>query len=142
MAEYKALYDGLKAAGVGLAAISVDPPERAAPMKAELGLPFPILCDSDRKLITEWGLLNEKEMGGIAFPAVFAIDREMTVRFRSLDKTAARADASQVSAIAKEVMQSGAPANGEVERRKLRPGMLFVRALVNALRRGVRTPRS
>jgi len=84
-------------------------------------------------------LLNAKEMGGIAFPAVFLIDRELTVRFRSVDKTTSRAETGQVTAIVKAVTQ-GASAP-EVERRKLRPGMMFLRAAANALRRGVLTRR-
>ncbi len=121
-----------------MAAISADDPARAAPMKAELKLPYTVLCDSERKVIVEWGLLNEKEMGGIAFPAVFAIDRELIVRFRSVDKTAKRASTSEVAAIVKAVAQ-GAQPRQEVQRRTLHPGAMFLRALMNALRRGAKT---
>ena len=107
-------------------------------MKAELNLPFTILSDSRRELILRWGLLNEKEMGGIAFPAVFAIDRDMTVRFRSVDRTAKRAAADEVTSIIRTVAK-GSSAPAEATRRNLRPGMLFLRAAANALRRGVRT---
>jgi len=122
---------------VELAAISVDAPARSAPMKADLALPFAVLSDSRRALIARWGLLNEKEMGGIAFPAVFLIDRDLIVRFRSVDKTARRADTAEVAAIVKSVTEGG-PAK-EAVRRTLRPGFMFLRAAANALRRGVRT---
>jgi peroxiredoxin len=137
LAEYRQHYDELTGQGVELAAISVDAPARSAPMKADLKLPFAVLSDSRRELITRWGLLNEKEMGGIAFPAVFLIDRDLTVRFRSVDKTAKRADSGEVTAIVKAVTQGASPK--EAERRTLRPGLLFLRAAANAIRRGVRT---
>ena len=107
-------------------------------MKQELNLPFPVLSDSGRELIAKWGLLNEKEKGGIAFPAVFAIDRILVVRFRSLDKTMHRAGTAEVATIVDEVAKGGAPA--EIARRRLRPGALFLSAIVNAIRRGTKTP--
>ena len=139
MAEYRDRYPELKAAGVELAAISVDDATRSAPMKAELELPFPILCDSKRELIVKWGLLNRAEMGGIAYPAVFAIDRDLVVRFRSLDRTAQRAAVGQVADAVRATAQGG-PLGTEITRRRLRPGLMFLPALLNALRRGVRTP--
>ncbi len=108
-------------------------------MKAELELPFPILCDSKRELIVQWGLLNRAEMGGIAYPAVFAIDRDLVVRFRSLDRTAQRAAAGEVAAAVNAAAQGGS-VETEITRRRLRPGLMFLRALLNAVRRGVRTP--
>ena len=64
-------------------------------------------------------------------------DRDLTVRFQSVDKTATRAESGEVTAIVKAVTQGASPK--EVERRKLRPGLLFLRAAANAIRRGVRT---
>jgi peroxiredoxin len=139
LAEYRECYPELIAAGVSMAAISVDAPARADAMKADLKLPFPILCDSQRELIIRWGLLNEKEMGGIAFPAAFAIDREMRVRFRSLDKTARRAGPAEVAAVVRAVA-AGASSGAELQLRRVRPGALFFRSVMNSLRRGVRTP--
>jgi alkyl hydroperoxide reductase subunit AhpC len=62
---------------------------RAEAMRAQLKLPFPILCEPQREVITAWGLLNSAERGGIGYPAVFIIDGSRTVRYRSLDRTAA-----------------------------------------------------
>ena len=104
-------------------------------MALELKLPFPVLSDSRRELIVAWGLLNEKEMGGIALPSVFVIDDDLTVRFRSLDKTNTRASAADVAAIVDE--ERGATGIGEVVRRKIRPGLMFLRAISNSIRRGV-----
>ena len=50
--------------GGQVAALSVDDPTRAEAMHAELQLNFPVLCDSQREVITAWGLLNRGEKGG------------------------------------------------------------------------------
>jgi len=139
LAEYRDRYRELKASGVEMAAISVDDASRSAPMKAELNLPFSILSDSRRELITRWGLLNRKEMGGIAYPAVFAIDSNLVVWFHSVDSTTQRASAAQVAATARTWAQSRLGA-GDVVRQRLHPGLMFLRALRNAISRGVRTP--
>ncbi|MGH9395615.1 MAG: hypothetical protein ACRD18_02020, partial [Terriglobia bacterium] len=57
----------------------------------------PILCDTQRGVVTAWGILNEKERGGIAVPSVFIIDRDLQVRFASVDRMAARVPASAVA---------------------------------------------
>ena len=51
---------------------------------------FPLLCDPERKVIAEWRLLNSRERGGVAYPALFVLDPGLRVRYRSLDDTAAR----------------------------------------------------
>jgi peroxiredoxin len=139
LAEYRDRYRELKASGVDLVAISVDDASRSAPIKAELGLPFPILSDSGRELITRWGLLNRKEMGGIAYPAVFAIDSNLVVRFHSVDSTTRRASAAQVAATVRAAAQGSSMSSG-VARQRLSPGLMFLRALRNALSRGAKTP--
>ena len=63
-----------------LIAISVDRIDQASGMKRDLNLPFHVLCDTERKAITAWGLVNHRE-GDIAFPASFIIDRELRVRW-------------------------------------------------------------
>jgi len=90
LAEYRNRDGEFRAAGVEVAALSVDPPAASEQLRRELRLPFPILCDPERRLIASWGLLNPHERGGIACPAVFVLDPGRRVRFRSLDGTAAR----------------------------------------------------
>jgi len=136
--EYRERHPALKAAGVEVTALSVDDAIRSSALRRDLGLPFPILCDTRREIIVKWGLLNEKEKGGIAFPAVFAIDPKLIVRFRSLDKTASRANPTEVSAIVDTVARGGAAR--EIRRRWVHPGTLFLRALRNAISRGTLVP--
>ncbi len=90
MAAYRGHFGEFQEAGASLTAISVDPPERSRKLARSLDLPFSILCDTDRRVVTEWNLLNTKERGGIAFPAIWIIDRDCKVLFRSVDRTAAR----------------------------------------------------
>jgi len=117
-----------------VAAIAVDDPARSEPVRRELRLPFPILCDTRREVVRAWGLFNAKERGGIAYPAVFVVDRERIVRWRSLDRLASRVDTGAVVAFLRE--------GGPPSPRRLvipRPGD-FVRALRNMIARGSKTP--
>ena len=92
MAAYRDHLAEIKAAGAGLAAVSVDKPEESHAFKQWLHLPFPLLSDVERKVVSEWGLLNTGEHGGIAYPATWVIDQARTVRCGSLDHKASRVD--------------------------------------------------
>ncbi|MGH9466556.1 MAG: redoxin domain-containing protein [Terriglobales bacterium] len=82
-------------AGYRLAALSVDPPARAARLRQQLGLGFPLLCDVERKAVQDWGLYNAAQRGGIAVPASVVVDaggrillfarEEMMTRLRPRD---------------------------------------------------------
>lgn len=137
MAEYRDR--DFTALGVQVVALSVDEPVRAEAMRAQLKLPFPVLCDCDRKVITEWGLLNAKEKGGIAYPAVFVLDRDRTVRFLSQDRTAARVSPEALITF----LKNGMPRQTEPPKQeKIRPGFgVFLSAFKNALAHGIRVPK-
>jgi len=139
LADYSEHLDDFRAAGAELVAISVDDAARAEPCRQELGLKFPLLCDTRREVVKAYGLLNTRENGGIAFPASFVIDRERVVRFRALEDVATRVSVDQllglVRALGKGVETPAAP-----RKRGVWPGAMFVRATMNALRRGVRVP--
>ena len=98
MAGYRNHFAEIEAADAGLVAISVDTPEESKAFKQSLQLPFLLLSDVERKVVSEWGLLNTREHGGIAHPAVWVIDQTRTVRFRSLDRITARLDLSALLA--------------------------------------------
>ena len=73
-------------------------------------------------------------MGGLAVPAVFVIDPDRQVRFRSIDSTVRRVSAADVLGFLRG--SSRAPS-----RSALRPGLRdFARSLANTIRRGARTP--
>jgi peroxiredoxin len=138
LTELERRYDELRGLGVDLVALSVDPPLASAALARQLGLSFPILCDVDRQVIRELGMYNAKEKGGIAFPGTFVIDRERTLRFRSLDRTASRLDLTALFAFLHAGVGSAAPA--EPPKRGAFPGFVnFGRAIANSFRFGSRS---
>lgn len=125
--------------GAQVVALSVDEPVRAEAMRRELKLQFPILCDSQREVITAWGLLNSGEKGGIAYPAVFIIDRDRTVRYRSLDRTASRVSTDAVMEFLRGGMKGSTQ---QPKHRTIWPGFgIFWAAVKSALRHGTRIPK-
>ncbi len=78
--------------------MSVDPPWRSARVHRDLALTFPLLCDAGKRIVTAWGLLNEREAGGIAVPATFIVRPGLTVGFASVDDVTSRIGADDVLA--------------------------------------------
>lgn len=108
-------------------------------MRVKLGLAFTVLCDTERKVIIEWGLLNAKEKGGIAYPAVFVLDRDRKVRFLSQDRTAARVSPDALVAFLQSGMQS---MSTPPKRKTIWPGFgTFWSAIKNSLAHGTRVPK-
>lgn len=139
MADYSEHLEDFRAAGAELVAISVDDAARAEPVRAELGIKFPLLCDTGRVAVKAYGLLNEREKGGIAFPASFVVDRERLVRFRALEDVASRVSVEQLLDLVRELGR-GAEPQAKPRKRGVFPGLMFMRATMNALRHGVRVP--
>src|SRR5262249_4162619 len=106
----------------------------------QLGLRFPLLCDPGREVVAAWGLFSREEKGGIAYPATFVLDRDRTVRFRSLDRTAARVDLEGLFAFLRSGLQGSAPA-APARRMIVPPLGDWVRITVNAIRHGIRSPK-
>ncbi len=77
-------------------AISVDAPEKSEAVRQELHLPFPVLGDTERRVVQEWDLYNSREKGGIAKPAVFVIERDRTVRYGAVDTVSTRVPPSEI----------------------------------------------
>jgi len=139
LADYSEHLEDFRAAGAGLVAISVDDAARSEPCRQELGIKFPLLCDTSREVVKKYGLLNTDEKGGIAFPASFVIDRERVVRFRALEEMASRVSVDQLIELVRELGR-GAEPNTKPRKRGVFPGLMFLRASMNALRHGVRSP--
>jgi len=108
-------------------------------MRTQLKLTFPILCDPQRQVITDWGLLNKAEKNGIAYPAVFVLDKDRVVRYRSLDRTVSRVSPAAV----REFLTGGMPGTPETpKRRAIWPGFsALLQALKSGVSRGVTVPR-
>ena len=82
--------DRIEQANTQAVALSVDTPERSAGFREEARLPFELLCDPDKKVVNLFHLLNPYEHDGIAYPAIFVINQERRICYRSLDRTASR----------------------------------------------------
>jgi peroxiredoxin len=140
LAEYRDRFEELTSLGLGLCALSVDSPDRSLALTEQLRLPFPLLSDAAREVVQAYGLYNRDEKGGIAYPASFVLDRERVVRFRSLDRTASRVSLDALFAFLRQGLDSGAPA--QPARSGIVPSLGdFARVTMNAIRRGVRSPR-
>jgi peroxiredoxin len=96
LADYREHYPEVRSAGASLVAVSVDPPEKSEALRIHLSLPFPILCDTERRVVRDWGIYNSREKGGIAMPAVFIIDPSNVVVYASVDAVATRVPASEI----------------------------------------------
>jgi peroxiredoxin len=139
LADYSEHLEDFRAAGADVVAISVDDAARAEPVRQELGIKFPLLCDTSREVVKKYGLLNSGEKGGIAFPASFVIDRERVVRFRALEEIASRVNVDHLLELVRELGR-GVEAPTQPRKRGVFPGLMFLRATMNALRHGVRSP--
>jgi peroxiredoxin Q/BCP len=139
LADYSQHLEDFRATGAQLVAISVDDAARSESVRQELGVNFPLLCDTSREVVKKYGLLNSGEKGGIAFPASFVIDRERVVRFRALEDVASRVSVDQLLELVRELGRGGEPKT-KPRKSGVFPGLMFLRATVNAMRHGVRSP--
>ena len=112
----------------------MDDAARSQAVRAQLGLDFTVLCDPARSVVRAWDLYNPREMGGIAVPAVFVIDRNRRVRYRSIDSTRARVDTQGVLGFLRDASRDAPRVNVRATFGD------FGRAIANALRRGGRQP--
>jgi thioredoxin-dependent peroxiredoxin len=136
LAEYRDQYQKIRAAGGDVAAITVDERERSESVKHGLGLPFPILCDTQRAVVKAWGVLNSDSRGGIAEPAVFIVDRDRRIRFTSRDGESKRVPAEAVAELLAGETQADA-----ISRRTLVPGARhWLRAAASVFRFGMKSP--
>ena len=115
----------------------MDGPQKSQAVREQLGLSFPILCDTERVVVRQWGVYNEREKGGIAKPAVFILDPGPVVRCVSVDEVASRVPASEIGRALREGGRISSPPRRTVIPR---PGNFFS-ATRNSIRVGVREPK-
>ena len=96
MADYREHYPEIRSAGASVVAVSVDAPDESEALRVQLSLPFPILCDTERHVVRDWGIYNAREKGGIAKPAVFIIDPSQVVRYAAVDTVVRRVPAAAI----------------------------------------------
>jgi peroxiredoxin len=96
LADYREHYLEIRSAGASVVAVSVDAPDESEALRVRLALPFAILCDTERRVIRDWGIYNSGEKGGIAKPAVFIIDASHVVRYAAVDTVVRRVPAAEI----------------------------------------------
>lgn len=96
MADYRECYGAIRSEGGSVVAVSVDAPDKSEALRVHLSLPFPILCDTDHRVVRDWGIYNSDEKGGIAKPAVFIIDPNQVVRYAAVDAVVRRVPAIEI----------------------------------------------
>jgi len=96
LAEYREHYPEIRSADASLVAISVDGPDKSEALRLHFSLPFPILCDTERRVVRQWGVYNPGERGGIAKPAVFIVDPGQVVRYAAVDGVVRRVPAGEI----------------------------------------------
>ena len=88
LGEFAKHYDELKANDIRLIAVSVDSVERSRTTEQQLKIPFPLLSDSNREVLSLYGTLGHGHMDEAApdgkpvhTPTLVVIDRNGTVRW-------------------------------------------------------------
>jgi peroxiredoxin len=74
----------------------VETPGKSEALRVHLSLPFPILCDTEGRVVRDWGVYNSQDRGGIAKPAVFIVDPSRVVRYAAVDSVATRVPAAEI----------------------------------------------
>ena len=106
MAEIKNNYKTIEQLQTTVFALSADTINQSLAFSREMKLPFQLLCDTDKKVITKYHLLNQNEHGGIAYPAIFLIKPAGIIGYRSLDRTAQRVKFAGILHYLKELYQN------------------------------------
>ncbi|MEP7105824.1 MAG: redoxin domain-containing protein [Chloroflexota bacterium] len=84
MTEFRSRWEEIQAADVNLYGVSVDSVYSHAAFAEQLGgLPFELLADFERSVVTEWGVRRDDVEGyrGMPTRSVFIIDRDGIVRY-------------------------------------------------------------
>jgi peroxiredoxin len=85
LSELRTRYAAFEADGIALYAISVDSVHSHGAFAESLGgLPFELLADFERKVVTEWGVRRDDVAGysGMPLRTVFVLDGDAVVRWR------------------------------------------------------------
>lgn len=94
-----------------LAAISVDPVTDSAAFTAQWHIPFPLLCDSELKLINSYGFLDKNGHGGkdISKVGFVIIDPQKIVRYIYVGKDAFDRPSNDAMVYILQQLQAGKP---------------------------------
>jgi peroxiredoxin Q/BCP len=94
-----------------LAAVSVDPVADSASFSAQWHIPFPLLCDSELKLINAYGFVDKNGHAGkdISRVGIVIIDPQKTVRYIYIGKDAFDRPSNDAILYILQQLQAGKP---------------------------------
>jgi peroxiredoxin len=130
LADYREHYQEIRSAGACVVAVSVDLPDKSEALRGHLSLPFPILCDTEHRVVREWDIYNSGEKGGIAKPAVFIIDPNRVVRFASVDTVVRRVSAAEIVSQLQHVAAEAEPVRRRVHIPQLSDWISAIRNII------------
>ncbi len=110
----------LQRRGIGLVAISYDPPATLKAFADRHGITFPMLSDSGSATIRKYGILNTEATGrtaGIPYPGTFVLDPKGVVRERAFE--ANYQERASAASLAARTAPSSAQAGEPVDTRHL-----------------------
>jgi len=116
--------NGIRKEGLGLAAVSYDSVAVLKDFADRRHITFPLLSDSDSKIIRAFGILNEtvptgSAFSGIPYPGTFILDRQAKVVSKYFEEDyRERVSASDI--LSRDFGQTGDAAPGVVENKHLR----------------------
>jgi len=90
--ELQSRYNDIKQRGLGLIAVSYDPPETLKKFADSRGITFPMVSDAGSAIIKRYGLLNETldpktRFYGVPHPGTFILDRKGVITSRYFEDT-------------------------------------------------------
>jgi peroxiredoxin len=89
LGKLKSLLDEQLRDKVEILAVSIDPRDKALFLRDKLkdqpGFNFPLLSDTDHRVIDRYGLLNEQSKRGWPHPATYVIDGKGVVRWKFVE---------------------------------------------------------
>lgn len=109
--DLKSGYQKFLDAHAVLAAVSVDPLADSASFSAQWHIPFPLLCDSELKLINNYGMLDKNGHAGkdISRVGLVIIDPQKIVRYIYVGKDAFDRPSNDAILYAIQQLQAGKP---------------------------------
>ena len=112
--ELQSRYAALKTQGIGLIAVSYDPPETLKKFATTRSITFPMVSDGGSAIIKRYGLLNDTldpktRFYGVPHPGTFMLDAKGVVTARYFE--AAYQERTTVSSILARQQDPKAPAN-------------------------------
>lgn len=130
LSDYADRYSEFKRSGVEVVALSPESQRKSRRLRQGLKLPFAVLSDAKFEAAKGLGLPMDQHWGGPT-PATIMVDRQRRVRLSTLNQEERSLLARDVLEYARAMEQGNGPAPLPPSIDTPKPGLLFVRAIMN-----------